>query len=126
MPDLRACPVTSCASGRIKNVHPAPPFLPPSPRSCGRAPMTRTNRIFFEITVGETASITRVVTPEDLYVFAHVSGNLNPCQRQPEPGQPAGQPRHQRAGRASGAVDVDRLAVLGRPGQPAARSGHAV
>src|SRR3954471_22854720 len=86
MPDLRACPVTSCASGRIKNVHPAPPFLPPSPRSCGRAPMTCTNRIFSEITVGETGSITRVVTPEDLYVFAHVSGNLNPVNLPGSPG----------------------------------------
>ncbi|CAH2604231.1 Phosphate acetyltransferase [Rhodovastum atsumiense] len=40
--------------------------------------MTRINHVFAEIAVGETAAITRVVTPEDLYVFAHVTGNLNP------------------------------------------------
>ncbi|MBS0559847.1 MAG: bifunctional enoyl-CoA hydratase/phosphate acetyltransferase [Proteobacteria bacterium] len=40
--------------------------------------MTRTNKLFGEINVGDAAAITRLVTPEDLYVFAHVSGNLNP------------------------------------------------
>ena len=30
------------------------------------------------LALGEEASITRVVTPDDLYLFAHVSGNLNP------------------------------------------------
>jgi len=40
--------------------------------------MTRTNKLFDELEIGETASIVRVVTPDDLYVFAHVSGNLNP------------------------------------------------
>ena len=38
----------------------------------------RTNRTFAELAVGEEASITRVVTPDDLIVFAHASGNLNP------------------------------------------------
>lgn len=41
--------------------------------------MMRTSRIFSDLSVGDTASITRVVTPDDLYVFAHVSGNLNPA-----------------------------------------------
>jgi phosphate butyryltransferase len=38
----------------------------------------RTNKTFSELAVGEEASITRVVTPNDLIVFAHASGNLNP------------------------------------------------
>jgi phosphate butyryltransferase len=38
----------------------------------------RTNKTFAELTIGEEASITRVVTPNDLIVFAHASGNLNP------------------------------------------------
>jgi len=40
--------------------------------------MIGTNKLFPEIAVGDTATITRLVTPEDLYLFAHVSGNLNP------------------------------------------------
>ena len=38
----------------------------------------RTNRTFDDLKVGNTEQITRVVTPDDLYIFAHVSGNLNP------------------------------------------------
>jgi phosphate butyryltransferase len=38
----------------------------------------RTNRLFAELAIGDNAAITRVVTPDDLYVFARVSGNLNP------------------------------------------------
>ena len=38
----------------------------------------RTNRTFDDIAVGDEASITRVVAPDDLVLFAHVSGNLNP------------------------------------------------
>ena len=38
----------------------------------------RTNKTFSELTIGEEASITRVVTPNDFIVFAHASGNLNP------------------------------------------------
>jgi phosphate butyryltransferase len=41
--------------------------------------MTDTSRLFADLRVGDEASITRVVTPDDLYVFAHVSGNLNPA-----------------------------------------------
>ncbi len=37
-----------------------------------------TNRLYDEINIGDQASINRVVTPEDLVVFAHASGNLNP------------------------------------------------
>ena len=35
-------------------------------------------RGFDDFAVGEIAEISRIVTPDDLYVFAHVSGNLNP------------------------------------------------
>ena len=38
----------------------------------------RTNRTYDDLSVGDTEQITRVVTPDDLFVFAHVSGNLNP------------------------------------------------
>jgi phosphate butyryltransferase len=36
------------------------------------------SRTFDDLRVGDEASITRVVTPNDLYIFAHVTGNLNP------------------------------------------------
>ena len=39
----------------------------------------QTNRLFPELAVGDEASITRIVTPDDLYVFARVSGNFNPA-----------------------------------------------
>jgi phosphate butyryltransferase len=39
----------------------------------------RSNKVFAELAIGDEASITRVVTPDDLYLFAHVSGNLNPA-----------------------------------------------
>ena len=38
-----------------------------------------TNRLFSELAVGDVASVRRVVTPDDLYVFARVSGNFNPA-----------------------------------------------
>jgi phosphate butyryltransferase len=41
--------------------------------------VTRTNRLFSELAVGDSEAITRVVTPDDMYVFARVSGNLNPA-----------------------------------------------
>ncbi|MEM8877077.1 MAG: bifunctional enoyl-CoA hydratase/phosphate acetyltransferase [Pseudomonadota bacterium] len=40
--------------------------------------MIRENRTFDEITVGDQAEICRVVNANDLYIFAHASGNLNP------------------------------------------------
>ncbi len=36
------------------------------------------NRTYDEIQVGESASLTRVLTHDDLFVFAHASGNINP------------------------------------------------
>ena len=44
-----------------------------------------TNRLFAELAVGDTASITRAVTLDDLMLFARVSGSLNPVNL---PGQP--------------------------------------
>jgi phosphate butyryltransferase len=41
--------------------------------------MIHASRLFCDLKVGDAASISRVVTPDDLYVFAHVSGNLNPA-----------------------------------------------
>jgi len=41
--------------------------------------MTGTNRLFAELSIGDTANTTRVVTPDVLYVFARVSGNSNPA-----------------------------------------------
>jgi len=41
--------------------------------------MKLTNRLFDEIAIGDSASIRRVCTESDLYVFANVSGNLNPA-----------------------------------------------
>lgn len=40
--------------------------------------LSHRNTTFDELTVGQTASIERTVTANDLYVFAHVSGNTNP------------------------------------------------
>src|SRR5208283_1582892 len=51
----------------------------------------RTNRTFNDIAVGDEASITRVVTPDDLVLFAHVSGNLNPLHL---PGSQGGDGEH--------------------------------
>src|SRR5690606_34953358 len=43
-----------------------------------RADMHLVNRTFAELSVGETAELRRLVTPDDLYVFAAASGNYNP------------------------------------------------
>ncbi|WP_395664953.1 bifunctional enoyl-CoA hydratase/phosphate acetyltransferase [Methylocella sp.] len=51
--------------------------------------MTLSNRLFDEIAVGDTAATKRVVAPDDLYVFAHVSGNLNPLNLPHAPGEDA-------------------------------------
>ena len=48
-------------------------------------------RSWDEIAVGETASITRLCTPNDLVVFAHASGNLNPLNLPGEAEQETGQ-----------------------------------
>jgi phosphotransacetylase/acyl dehydratase len=38
----------------------------------------RPNRTWDELALGDTAQIERTVTPRELYLFAHASGNLNP------------------------------------------------
>jgi phosphate butyryltransferase len=40
--------------------------------------MIRENRLYDELKLGDSASIKRVCTANDLYIFAHASGNLNP------------------------------------------------
>ena len=40
--------------------------------------MMRENRTYDEIQVGDEATIKRVLTANDLFIFAHASGNLNP------------------------------------------------
>lgn len=40
--------------------------------------MIRENKLYDELQIGESASIKRVCSAKDLYVFAHASGNLNP------------------------------------------------
>ena len=40
--------------------------------------MMRENRVYDEISVGDHATVKRVLTPNDLYIFANASGNLNP------------------------------------------------
>lgn len=37
------------------------------------------NKLFEELSVGQEASIIRIVTPDDFLVFAHATGNLNPA-----------------------------------------------
>jgi phosphate butyryltransferase len=36
------------------------------------------NRTYDELEIGETASLTRILNANDLFVFAHASGNINP------------------------------------------------
>ncbi len=47
----------------------------------------RENKTYDEIQIGDTASITRVCTANDLYVFAHASGNLNPLHLPDNPNE---------------------------------------
>jgi len=47
----------------------------------------RENKTYDELQVGDEASIRRVCTGNDLYIFAYASGNLNPLHRpEPKPG----------------------------------------
>jgi phosphate butyryltransferase len=46
-----------------------------------------TNRTFDEIAVGETATATRTLAQNDLVVFAHASGNLNPLHLEGRQGE---------------------------------------
>jgi phosphate butyryltransferase len=40
--------------------------------------MIRENKLYDELKIGDSASVKRVCTGNDLYIFAHASGNLNP------------------------------------------------
>ena len=40
--------------------------------------MIRENKLYDELAIGDSESVSRVCTANDLYVFAHASGNLNP------------------------------------------------
>jgi phosphate butyryltransferase len=48
--------------------------------------MIRENRLYDELKVGDSATIKRVCTANDLYIFAHASGNLNPLHLPSEDG----------------------------------------
>lgn len=50
------------------------------------------NRTLDELQVGETAEIRRLITPDDLYVFAVASGNYNPMHLPHEDGDGDGRP----------------------------------
>jgi len=50
------------------------------------------NRIFDELQPGETACLRRLITPDDLYVFATASGNYNPMHLPGEDGDGDGVP----------------------------------
>ncbi len=48
--------------------------------------MIHENKTYDEIAIGDQATIKRVLTANDLYVFAHASGNLNPMHMPDENG----------------------------------------
>lgn len=49
--------------------------------------MIRENKLYDELKVGDTASIKRVCTANDLYIFAHASGNVNPMHLPADEGE---------------------------------------
>jgi phosphate butyryltransferase len=49
--------------------------------------MMRENKIYDEIKVGEIATVRRVVTDNDLYIFANASGNINPMHLPKDTGE---------------------------------------
>jgi phosphate butyryltransferase len=51
--------------------------------------MIRENKLYDELKVGDSASAKRVCTANDLYIFAHASGNLNPLHLPPADGNGA-------------------------------------
>ena len=42
------------------------------------------NRTYDEIGIGDTACLTRTLTPEDILLFAVVTGDVNPAHVDPE------------------------------------------
>lgn len=57
-----------------------------------KPPMHLTNRTFDELEPGDTASLRRLITADDLYVFAAASGNYNPMHLPDEDGDGDGVP----------------------------------
>jgi phosphate butyryltransferase len=51
-----------------------------------------TSTPYADLTIGQEASVTRLCRAEDLYVFAHASGNLNPMHLPKEDGDGDGRP----------------------------------
>lgn len=56
--------------------------------------MRLVNRTFPELAPGETAELRRLVTPDDLYVFAAASGNYNPMHLPGHDAEGNGRPEH--------------------------------
>ncbi len=56
---------------------------PNSERGTATSRTALVGKTYDDLALGDEASIQRVVTPDDLYVFAHVSGNLNPLNLPP-------------------------------------------
>jgi len=54
--------------------------------------MIRENRTYDELNVGDHAEMTRLCTPDDLYIFAQSSGNHNPMHLPKEDGDGDGRP----------------------------------
>jgi hypothetical protein len=54
------------------------------------APLLIENRTFDEIGVGESASVTRTLTEQDIQLFALVSGDVNPAHGESSPPSPVG------------------------------------
>lgn len=50
--------------------------------------MMRENKVYDEIQIGDHATIKRVLTDNDLYIFANASGNINPLHM-PQDGEEA-------------------------------------
>jgi len=82
--------------------------------------MRLTNRLFSELDVGVSAEIKRLVTTDDLLMFAAVSGNLNPMHIAVEAGHGDSEPRSVAPG------NVFRFAYLGGTGHTIARSWDAL
>ncbi len=47
--------------------------------------MSRVNRTWDEIAIGDVGELTRVCTADDIVVFVHASGNYNPAHLAPSP-----------------------------------------
>ncbi len=78
------------------------------------------NRTFDEIRVGDSASLVRTLTSQDLRLFAAVSGDVNPTHVDEE------YARQLPLGPAGGPQPLERALISGCARDAAARSGHRV